>query len=267
MICSHAGTGGNTPAPSPSQGSSGDSGSSGPQVCSYHSVSWACYDPERGYFNDGDGCYYRPLDKQPAEGDSAWEGHKPSEGSVYSQVCPQTNGGQGGLATVFQANAAGAKQVIDPVVQGKLIAGRMAFPAPVAGVAPKDTAVVKAPVWLWADGMAAPHADPLVLPGVSVTVTARLDGMTWEFGPGMSVDCATAGTPYDPKYGAATSPDCGYEFSVGSGTRQGGVFTGTVTAHWQAHVVITGPNAQTFDLPMPRATDFTLKVAEVQVLN
>ncbi|MBO1419581.1 hypothetical protein [Streptomyces sp. FH025] len=266
MICTHAGTGGKTPVPRPSQGGGGgDDG--GPQVCSYHGTEWACYDPELGYFNSDVGCYFRPLSPQPPEGDAAWEGHKPSEGAVYSKMCPQTGGGQDGLSTVFVSNAAGSTPVIDLTVQGKLLAGRMAFPTPVASFAPKDTAVVKAPVWLWAEGMVAPAPSSLSVPGASVTVTARLKGMTWDFGDGMSVDCATAGTPYDPKYGGAKSPDCGYEFPVGSGTKKGGVFSGTVTANWQAHVVITGPNAKTFDLDMPRGADLALRVAEMQVLN
>lgn len=266
VICTHAGTGGSTGSTTgPSQGGGG--GGSGPQVCSYHGVNWACYDPALGYFNSDVGCYFRPLDQQPPEGSDKWEGHKPSEGTVYSKVCGQTDGGLGGLETQFVSNAAGATPVIDMTVQAKLLAGRMVFPAPKAGLAPKDTAVVKAPVWLWAEGMVAPPPSSLAVPGAAVTVTARLKGMTWDFGQGMTVDCATAGTPYDPKYGDAKSPDCGYVFTVGSGTRQGGVFTGTVTAHWQAHVVITGPNAKTFDLDMPRESDLALKVAEVQVLN
>jgi hypothetical protein len=267
VICSQVGSGGSNSTSGPSQGGGGDGGHSGPQLCSYHDVQWACYDPERGYFNSDVGCYFRPLDKQPAEGDQAWEGHKPSEGTVYSKVCPQNGGGQDGLQTAFVSNAPGATPVIDLTVQAKLLADRMAFPAPKASVAPKDTAVVKAPVWLWAEGMVAPKPSSLAVPGASVTVTAQLNGMTWDFGQGMTVDCATAGTPYDPKYGDAKSPDCGYEFAVGSGTRQGGVFTGTVTAHWRAHVVITGPNAKTFDIDMPRGSDLALKVAEVQVLN
>ncbi|MFJ7249232.1 hypothetical protein ACIQWA_32020 [Kitasatospora sp. NPDC098652] len=267
VICSHAGTGGSTGSTTGPAPGGGDTGSGGPQLCSYHGTQWACYDPERGYFNSDVGCYFRPLDQQPPEGDKAWEGHKPSEGAVYSKVCPQTDGGQDGLQTQFVSNAAGATPVIDLTVQAKLLADRMVFPTPKASLAPKDTAVVKLPVWLWAEGMVAPRPSSLTVPGASVTVTAQLDGMTWDFGQGMTVDCATAGTPYDPKYGDAKSPDCGYEFAVGSGTRKGGVFTGTVTAHWRAHVVITGPNAKTFDIDMPRGADLALKVAEVQVLN
>ncbi|MER7670258.1 hypothetical protein ABTY61_17545 [Kitasatospora sp. NPDC096128] len=267
VICSHVGTGGSSTSTSGTSQGGGDTGGGGPQLCSYHDTQWACYDPERGYFNSDVGCYFRPLDQQPAEGDKAWEGHKPSEGSVYSKVCPQTAGGQDGLQTQFVSNAAGATPVINLTVQAKLLADRMAFPAPKAGLAPKETAVVKAPVWLWAEGMVAPKPSSLTVPGASVTVTAQLDGMTWDFGQGMTVDCATAGTPYDPVYKDAKSPDCGYEFAAGSGTRKGGVFTGTVTAHWRAHVVITGPQAKTFDIDMPRGSDLALKVAEVQVLN
>ncbi|MFD0400686.1 hypothetical protein ACFVHI_21725 [Kitasatospora sp. NPDC127121] len=269
VICSGVNTGGTKPKPGPSQPGGGGGGgtSDGPLLCSYHDQQWPCHDPERGWFNSGVGCYFRPLDNPLPEGDPAWQGHKPSEGALYSKVCPQTGGGQDGAEIVFEATSPAGPPALNLVDVGFGFAHEMRFPKPTAGVAPKGTAVVKAPVWLWLDGVAAPAPKTLSVPGASVTVTPVLRGVTWVFDSGVSVTCDKAGTPYDPKYGAAKSPDCGYEFAVGSGTRKSGVFDGTVTANWVGEVVVTGPNAKTFDVKMPQSSNFTLKVAEVQVLN
>ncbi len=265
-ICSDVHTGGSTPAPG-STGSGGGGSSDGPLVCSYHGVEWACHDPELGWFNSDQGCYYKVLDPQLPEGAPEWADHKPSEGALYSKVCPQTGGGADGAQIVFESNAPAGPPVLDLRAIGISLAHEMTFPKPAAGVAPKGTAVVKSPVWLWLDGVKAPEPKTLSVPGASVTVTPVLKNVTWTFDQGMEVTCDTAGTPYDPKYGGAKSPDCGYEFAVGSGTKPNGVFDGTVTAHWQGHVVVTGPNAKVFDVDLPQSSAFELKVAEMQVLN
>ncbi|MFJ9604859.1 hypothetical protein ACIRS1_00710 [Kitasatospora sp. NPDC101176] len=268
VICSGVNSGGKKPVPGPSQpGGTGGGTEDGPQVCSYHDQQWACHDPELGWFNSGSGCYYRPLDNPPAEGAPEWQGHKPSEGALYSKVCPQTGGGMGGAEIVFEATTPAGPPVLNLADIGVSYAHEMRFPKPAAGVAPKGTAVVKAPVWLWVDNVVAPAPKTLSVPGASVTVTPLLKGVTWDFGKDVTVNCDTAGTPYDPKYGAAKSPDCGYEFAVGSANRKDGVYAGTVTANWVGHVVVTGPNAKTFDVKIPQSTDIRLKVAEVQVLN
>ncbi|MEU4298384.1 hypothetical protein [Kitasatospora aureofaciens] len=264
VICAHAGSGGTTATPNP--GGNGGGSDGGPELCSYHGVQWACYDPQWGSFDSGEGCYYRELDKQPPADDSAWGTNKPSDGSIYSKVCPQTNGGQDGAQFVFVPTGQRAKSVAELKQEAK---DRVHLPAPVGRVAPSGTAVVKAPVWLWAENATPPKPGNATSGGVSVTVTARLTGATWDFGDGRTKECATAGTPYDPKYGGTASPDCGYEFTVGSGTKQNGAFTATVSTHWVADVVVTGPKPEKYTISMPPqdSEPFTVKVAEVQVLN
>ncbi|MEU9040184.1 MULTISPECIES: hypothetical protein [unclassified Kitasatospora] len=266
-ICSDVHTGGKTPDPGSTQSGGGGGSSDGPLVCSYHGVEWACHDPERGWFNSDVGCYFRVQDPQPPEGAPEWEGHKSTEGAIYTKICPQTGGGTDGVQSVFESSAPAGPPVLNLAAVGLSLAHEMKFPKPAAGVAPKGTAVVKAPVWLWLDGVRAPDPKKLEVPGASVTVTPVLKNVTWTFDTGVEVTCDKPGTPYDPKYGAAASPDCGYAFAVGSGTKKDGVFAGTVTANWQGHVVVTGPNAKVFDVDIPQSSKFTLKVAEVQVLN
>ncbi|MGW3039560.1 hypothetical protein ACWC9T_05785 [Kitasatospora sp. NPDC001159] len=271
VICAHASSGGTTPAPGASNPGGGGGGAvdPGPELCSYHDVQWACHDPQWGWFDSDRGCYFRPLDKQLPESDDAWKGHKASEGSLYSKVCPQTNGGQDGAEIEFVPNGPNGQRQKTLAELKQEAFDQVKLPAPVGRVAPGGTAVVKAPVWLWAENSVPPKPGYAESGGVSVTVTVRLTGTTWDFGGGQTAECATAGTPYDPTYGAAKSPDCGYEFKVGSGTKQNGVFSATVRTRWAADVVVTGPKPATYTIDKLKqdSEPFAVKVAEVQVLN
>ncbi|MER6299648.1 hypothetical protein ABT247_08745 [Kitasatospora sp. NPDC001539] len=270
VICAHAGSDGTTPAPGASNPGGGGGGlDPGPQVCSYHGVEWACHDPQWGWFDSGQGCYFRPLDNPLPESDPAWEGHTAKDGSLNSKVCPQTNGGQDGAQIVFVPNGPNGQRPKTLAELKQEAFDMVRLPQPVGRIAPAGTAVVNAPVWLWAENVAPPKQGYAVAGGVSVTVTVRLTGTTWDFGDGQTKECATAGTPYDAKYGAAKSPDCGYEFRTGSGAKQNGAFSATVTTHWEADVAVTGPKPEKYTLPPLRqdSDPFAVRVGEVQVLN
>ncbi|MFG2913541.1 hypothetical protein ACGF0D_11710 [Kitasatospora sp. NPDC048298] len=268
VICVDVHSGGTTPGPGGSQPGGGGS-DTGPQLCDYHQVTWACHDPELGWFSSSKGCYFRPLDNPPAAGDPAWGGHDPKDGALYTKVCPQTDGGMGGAEIVFEATTPGQ----DVTTEARVIeraTDQVHFTPPVGRAAPQNTAVVNAPVWLWADGAALPGVGHAELAGIAVTVTPRLVKADWSFGGNLQTSCATTGTPYDPKYGDAKSPDCGYEFRTSSAGEKNGVFNATVTMQWEATVVVTGgPNPRTFKLRGIRRSSvpFQLKVAEMQVLN
>ncbi|MBD0671979.1 hypothetical protein [Streptomyces sp. CBMA156] len=271
VICVDVTSGGKTPAPGGSKPGGGGGGSStGPQLCGYHEVSWACHDPELGWFSNEKGCYYRPLDNPPAAGDPAWGGHDPKDGTLYTKVCPQTGGGMGGAEIVFEAGSPDGQNVNAEATAIQSAYDRVRFKAPVGRAAPQRTAVVNAPVWLWADGAALPTPGSASVAGISVTATPRLVKADWSFGDHLQTSCATPGTPYDPKYGDAKSPDCGYEFKTGSAGEKNGVFSATVTMRWEVRVVVTGgPNPRTFTIPgiNQSSAPFELRVAEMQVLN
>ncbi len=272
VICAGANSGGKTPVPGSTKPSGGGGGSADtdPQLCSYHDVPWACHDPQLGWFNSDQGCYFRALDNPPAAGDSAWGGHDPKDGSLYSKVCPQTSGGQDGAEVVFVPNSQNGPKPDAEAMAIESAREKVVFGKPVGKVAPGDTAVVNSPVWLWADNAATPAPGTAAVQGVSVTVTPGLVRADWSFGDGFSTTCATAGTPYDHTYGGAESPDCGYVFKASSGKQKDGVFAATVTMNWEATVVVTGgSNPRTFKIKGIKQTSpvFRLKVAEMQVLN
>ncbi|MGW2250363.1 hypothetical protein ACWCXH_09200 [Kitasatospora sp. NPDC001660] len=263
VICGDVHGGGGTSTGGASGGGGGGN-SGGPLLCSWNNHEWPCHDPEMGWFNNGDGCYYRTVDK-PAD-DPAWKGHKPSEGSLYLPSCPQAGGGWAPAEIEFHADNP-APPPPDPKAMALEIKDHMAFPALGPSAAPLGTAVVKSPVWLWVTGHQPPQPMSLTLRGVTVTVTPRLTDVVWNFSARYSLTCDKPGTPYDPGYGGAKSPDCGFEFPTGSAGEPGGAFTVNATANWVGEVTVTGLNTKKFEIPMPQTATFELKVAEVQVLN
>ncbi|WP_158835450.1 hypothetical protein [Streptomyces sp. NRRL S-350] len=251
-------------------GGGGGGADTGPQLCSYHDVPWACHDPQLGWFNSDKGCYFRALDNPPAAGDPAWDGHDPKDGSLYSKVCPQTGGGQDGAEIVFVPRSENGPAPDAEAMAIESAREQVVFGKPVGRVAPDGTAVVNSPVWLWADHAATPAPGTAAVQGISVTVTPKPVRADWDFGDGLKTSCATAGTPYEPKYEGARSPDCGFVFKTSSGKQKDGVFAATVTMNWEATVVVTGgPNPRTFKIGGIKQTSpvFRLRVAEVQVLN
>ena len=65
--------------------------------------------------------------------------------------------------------------------------------------------------------------------GVTVTVTAKVDRVTWTMGDGTApIVCTTSGTPYAASYGAAPSPDCGHT----PGYQKQGTYQVTADSHW-----------------------------------
>ncbi|MFI2606863.1 hypothetical protein [Kitasatospora sp. NPDC018619] len=270
VICIDVNSGGSKPKPGGAQPGGGGGSDAGPQLCGYHDVQWACHDPERGWFSNEKGCYYRPLDNPPPAGDEKWGGNDPAKGSLYTKVCPQSDGGMSGAEIVFEETQPGGQNVnVEAMVIQKAY-DQVRFRPPVGRAAPRNTAVVNAPVWLWADDAALPAVGHAEVAGIAVTVTPRLVRADWSFGAGLQTSCTTPGTPYDAAYGDAKSPDCGYEFRTSSAREKNGVFSATVTMNWEATVVVTGgPNPRTFTIRgiNQSSKPFELKVAEMQVLN
>ncbi|WP_228555320.1 hypothetical protein [Catenulispora pinisilvae] len=80
----------------------------------------------------------------------------------------------------------------------------------------------------------APVSAKAEVPGESVTATATPVSVAWAFGDGTSTVCAGPGTPFtagtDPK---ASSPDCGHQYKISSGSAPGGVFQVSATINWR----------------------------------
>ncbi|HET9656568.1 MAG TPA: hypothetical protein VFP72_14520, partial [Kineosporiaceae bacterium] len=76
----------------PPSNSSGGGGGGGTSQCHLGGQAIPCYDPNYGWFNASDECYYKPLTPSPPPSDPAWAGNYPN-GAVYDVNCPSGVGG------------------------------------------------------------------------------------------------------------------------------------------------------------------------------
>ncbi|MFE6872445.1 hypothetical protein ACFVFS_38615 [Kitasatospora sp. NPDC057692] len=267
VICTGIGQPGSTPT-APAGGGTGGGGG-GPQICSWNGLPLACNDPVRGWFSSSDGCYYRAITPPPAAGDARWKGNDPAKGALYNRTCVFSDGSQGAPEEVYLTQSP-IPQPPDPKKMAYEIKAETVFDPPVLGVAPKNDPVVGGNVWLWLADPKTPRPEPLTRDGLTVALKPRLASVKWTFGDGTSVTCkgaAAAGTPYGPEYGGAPSPTCGHVFRTGSGTKRGGVFTGSVEAVWMNDVTVSdGTRVDPIEVRV-NVQNVGFRVAEVQVLN
>lgn len=261
--------------------------------CHWGGTSFPCSDPNLGWFNNQDGCYYRLADPQPPPGDAVWEGHDPGDGAVYTQTCegltdqPLPGGGwmvqPRGTATVWLAQPPPGSP--DPVLPAATYAeqavAKLAIPTLSAESNAKasQSTYVAVPTTLWIDpaDWAPTHAQAGV-PERTVTLTATPVSTTWSMGDGNSVRCAGPGTPFSAAH--AEDPSCGYTYRVSSagqpqtgGSPNDRYFTvqGEVdfALHWTCTSDVAGGCDQAAgDLPdiARPTTPMPLRVLEVQAV-
>jgi hypothetical protein len=225
-----------------------------------------CFDPQWGWFNSQDACYYRLKDPQPAPGDLAWGGHYPG-GAIYLVTCTGnisgTNGGWTWLPTAPDGYGATA------VTPGELAARavdqmQLAGPAIGISITPGKTGLVGIPVWLWTAVGATtwgPNAATATVPGLSVTANARAERIAWDMGDGATVTCANPGTPLYP--GGVESPTCQYIYKTSSAGQPNDAYTVTATTTW---VVTWAGGGTSGSLMVTRASSTTVRIGELQVL-
>ncbi|MCD0481386.1 hypothetical protein LO771_02920 [Streptacidiphilus sp. ASG 303] len=261
-----------TPGSTPTGGSGGGGGGSGPQTCTWAGREYPCTDPDLGWFNTSDGCYYSRTDPQPAAGDPAWGGHDPKDGAVYDRVCRQADGSLVVKDPVWLAAPPGAEPPPDPRQVALQAIAQLRYPKPALHTAPggKGTPLVGMPVWLWTDPLAARPSKALTVRGVTVRAEAALAKVVWHLGDGTDLECPGTGTPYRPEDGGRESPDCGHTYAHSSAGHPNEEFTVSTTLYWHITATIEGTGVQPIDPPPDLPTEgaaLRFKVAEVQVLN
>jgi hypothetical protein len=210
--------------------SGGGSGSGGGTAkCEWNGKAIPCYDDILGWFNSGDGCYYKLAEPQPPAPDGQqW----------YVQTC---NGGDLGAQSVVLRDAPppGYGAPPDPEELARRALASIRLLPPRIAVAPrksKGPGLVGLPVWMWASG-GDNYFGPLTASasdrGLTVSITAKVDRIVWKMGDGQQVTCAGPGTPYDANGARAgqTSPDCGYD----GGYRQAKTYNVSATTYWTVH--------------------------------
>ncbi|MFE3998032.1 hypothetical protein ACFX43_04430 [Nocardioides sp. YIM B13467] len=101
---------------------------------------------------------------------------------------------------------------------------------------PDSVGLVGMPVWMWAKAPDSRTYGPTTASasagGITVTATARVHEIAWDMGDGTTVECRTAGTPYEASFGKKASPDCGHVYRLSSAREPGGNYTVTATSAW-----------------------------------
>jgi hypothetical protein len=230
----------------------GDSG--GGRTCQRDGKTLPCYDDLLGWFNSSDGCYYKLQEPQPPG--------VPEGKQMYLRSC---SGAQESVALDAAPDGFGTPP--DPVDLANQALASIDLKRPTVHLAPdRGPGLVGLPVWMWTDPFAEQTASATA-PGLTVSITARVQKVVWDMGDGTSVTCATSGTPYAHQGGR--SPDCGYAggYPRSSRTRSGGVYRVTATMTWQVTWTGGGESGTLPPQTTVSANAGTIRIDELQVVT
>lgn len=187
-----------------------------------------------GWWSGSRNCYVKASNPQPPLTSPAWQGQ--TIGKIYDCTLPS---GVAGPTITFWSDTppVSTAQVAQLVARAVQTLGLTAIdigmaPTPTS-IDPNSIGIVGLPNWMWVKNPSPRTYGPAVgsasSGGVTVTVTAKVDRVTWTMGDGTApIVCTTAGTPYAASYGAAPSPDCGHT----PGYQKQGTYQVTAVSHW-----------------------------------
>lgn len=235
----------------------GSNGGGGDRTCTRGDEVVPCYDSVLGWFNQGDGCYYKVSQPQP---DGVPDGM-----TNYTISCV------GATRTENLPDPPPGFDPPDPEEMAYDLLASLNRKKPAVHVAPdpeNGPGLVGLPVWLWTDRGAFPTARrPLRAQaseaGVTVRIEAYVTHIDWDMGNGApAIRCNSRGTPYTG--GGGRSPDCGYAgYPKSSGD---GEYTITATSHWRVPWFVNGTRRGTLTPDPLRFTD-TIEIDELQVVT
>ncbi|MGC4894523.1 hypothetical protein [Micromonospora sp. DT31] len=190
-------------------GGGGGGNDGGTPKCQWNGRAIPCHDDVLGWFNNGDGCYYKLAEPQK---------EAPPGKQWYQLTC---NGGALGSQRqeLLDAPPPGYGAPPDPEELARRALASISLLRPRIAVAPRRSqgpGLVGLPVWMWARAGAG-YFGPLTASasdrGLTVTITAKVDRIVWHMSDTIDVTCTGPGTPYraDGPRAGSTSPDCGLD--------------------------------------------------------
>jgi hypothetical protein len=160
------------------------------------------------------------------------------------------------------------RRVVDPQAVAYEAVARLKLtpPKPKIGPPPEinrwKMAAVGYPLWLWVEGTTDPPAVTDRTGGLSVSLDARMEKVTFDTGDGHTVTCTGGGTRWTRAVPAGTpSPTCGHRYERPS--LPDGNYTITAHTYWAIEWNING---LTGTIPYVQSASMTLPVGELQVL-
>ncbi|GGM42787.1 hypothetical protein GCM10011608_29360 [Micromonospora sonchi] len=205
----------------------GGNGGGGGGVCQWEGRTIPCYDEALGWFNSGEGCYYKIAESPPEEPPPGYQYYTRScYGGAISDVSLR----------LLAEPPPGFGAPPDPEELARRAFASITLLAPRASVAPRKRigpGLVGLPVWMWAErgrNQFGPLEASATDRGLTVTIEAKVEKVVWDMGNGIEVTCTGPGTAYDTKGPRAgrRSPDCGYH----SGYPKAGAYQVRATAYW-----------------------------------
>lgn len=243
-------------------GGDGDSGGGGGGgTCQWNGRTLPCYDDVLGWFNNGDGCYYK-LD-EPRSGET------PEGKQWYLATC---NGGDLGdqHSVLLDAPPPGFGAPPDPEELARRALARITIRPPRIAVAPRrDTGpgLVGLPVWMWAENALETFGPEISRTaterGLTVEITAVFDRIVWDMGDGRTVTCTGPGTEYKVtgRHAGQRSPTCGYH----RGYAKAGDYVVRASTHW---TVTWRGGGESGEIPVTRTTGTVpIQIDELQVVT
>lgn len=210
-----------------------------------------------------------------------WQG-SPDEGWIYewrklAGVAGGIHWGYYGFMWLAEAPGEQPVIVVDPEQVAQEILDGMAFEPLEVGLAPRplehdadSIGLVGAPVWMWVTNAGpttwGPIEESATVDGVTVTVTAEVENVTWDMGDGTTVTCEEPGDPYVPSLGVRPSPNCGHAYTQTSADQPRTAYTVTATASWTATWTASTGAEGTLEPPNP-ATTASVRIGERQVIE
>ncbi|NUU15812.1 hypothetical protein HP550_00920 [Cellulomonas humilata] len=219
-----------------------------------------------GWFNDGDDCYWRKLEHQPAETDVIWGGRYP-EGAIYAVSCAATHpGGTDGWVWAPTEPPGYGSTAVSPAQLAQEAVAHLGLTGPAIRMTIEgdEMGLVGVPLWLWTEvgpTTWGPNSATASVPGLSVTATAQARQIVWDMGDGRTETCKNAGTPYYT--GGVTSPTCQHIYEQSSAGQAHEAFPVTATTTWD--VTWTGGGASGA-LTVTRQSTASVRIGEMQVL-
>lgn len=190
----------------------------------------------------------------------------PDEYDWYLVECTD---GTGGEFTDLVPVPVADDEPVDPTQLRDEAVDTLTLPLPTIAMNPSGDQVVHLDTWLWIDdAIWQTHSKSVSAGGVTATVAATPQRVTWDLGNGDTLVCDGPGVPYDPSIPSdEQATDCSYAYTQTSAGQPGDAFQVTATVEWTVAWTVTGA-AGGGSLPaLFTSSPVAVRVAEMQALN
>lgn len=246
-------------------GDDGGDGGTEPAGCFDGDNEVPCNDGYGGTWDAGHDCYAFQVTPAPPAGSPLWEGHDPSEGSVWS--CDYT-------VTIPENSwfvPDGEDPLIDPAILAQEALGRMKLENANAQIAPGPGfhTYVHIDNWLWLPEAQWHDLTETVTAGpTSVTVTAEPIRVDWDMGTEVT-SCYDAGRVWQEGMTDAAKTSCSYAYgSIANPTGDTHAVSAQMVygATWDCDGACLTPSGDLGEIDAPAGAGTTIEVRQRQTV-